>query len=84
MGAGREVKQNSMPMEQVLAELNEWIGGGDKLFDEALATLLADYQRLRAALEQIAEEPNRLGLMADEVVDEYDIKAWDIAAEALR
>lgn len=40
-------------------------------------------QKLRAALTEIAEEPNRMGLIADEVVKEYDIKAWHIAHEAL-
>ncbi len=43
----------------------------------------AEIERLRAALEQIADEPNQMGPVADEVVYEYGLKAWDIARQAL-
>lgn len=38
----------------------------------------------RTALENIAEEPNRMGLISDQVIEEYNIKAWQIAHEALK
>jgi hypothetical protein len=59
----------------------------EELIDECEKTLdlfAKENARLRAALEEIAEEPNRIGLLADEIIEEYPvIKAWHIAREAL-
>jgi hypothetical protein len=51
----------------------------------ALPALIAEVERLREALEKIAEQPNRMGLLADEIVDAYpDIEeTWALAREAL-
>lgn len=38
---------------------------------------------MREALLQIYDEPNQLGVIADELCDEHDIKAWNIARAAL-
>ncbi len=48
---------------------------------ERLRTGLA---KAREALEYIAEEPNNMGPIADEVVDEYNVTAWGVANLALR
>lgn len=50
---------------------------------ETILKLVQALRVMRAALQNVYEEPNQMGPVADEIVDEYDIKAWSIASESL-